>query len=108
MQKVVAHLQKEHQVILFGAGEKENINARCGKALPNVYSMAGKHSLAEELALIAHLDLMLSMDSANAHLAANYGVEVITLWGLTHPFAGFAAWGQPENNHLCVDRSQYP
>jgi len=109
MQKVVAHLQKEHQVILFGAGEKEKTLMEVWeKALPNVYSMAGKHTLAEELALIAHLDLMLSMDSANAHLAANYGVEVITLWGLTHPFAGFAAWGQPENNHLCVDRSQYP
>lgn len=109
MQKVVSHLQKEHRVFLFGAGEKEKTLLEVWeKAMPNVFSMAGKYSLGEELALIAHLDLMLSMDSANAHLAANYGVEVITLWGLTHPFAGFAAFGQSDKNNLCIDRTLYP
>ncbi len=109
MQKVVTHLQKTHQVFLFGAGEKEKkLLEVWEKAMPNAFSMADKYSLAEELALIAHLDLMLSMDSANAHLAANYGVEVITLWGLTHPFAGFMAFGQTNKNNLCVDRGLFP
>ena len=109
MQKVVTHLQKGHQVFLFGAGEKEKTLLEVWEnAMPNAFSMAGKYGLGEELALIAHLDLMLSMDSANAHLAANYGVEVITLWGLTHPFAGFGAFGQIEKNNLCVDRTLFP
>ena len=41
--------------------------------------------------LMAHLDLMISMDSANAHMAANTGVRVLTLWGMTHPFCGFSS-----------------
>jgi ADP-heptose:LPS heptosyltransferase len=32
---------------------------------------------------------MISMDSANMHLASLYGVPVISIWGATHPFAGF-------------------
>lgn len=109
MQQVVAYLQRDHQVFLFGAGneEKEQL-AVWENAYSKVYSMAEKHSLADELALIAQLDVMLSMDSANAHLATNYNVPVITLWGVTHPFAGFAAWGQPQEHNLMADREKYP
>lgn len=109
MQQVVAYLQRDHQVFLFGAGNKEKEPlAIWEKAYPRVYNMAGKHLLADELALIAHLDVMLSMDSANAHLATNYNIPVITLWGVTHPFAGFAAWGQPEEHNLLADREKFP
>ena len=76
--------------------------------LPNVVSMAGKVSFREELALISNLDAMLSMDSGNGHLAANYGVPVITLWGLTHPYTGFAPFKQPSSNSLLPDLEQYP
>lgn len=50
---------------------------------------------------------MLSMDSGNAHIAAMLGVKVITLWGATHPFAGFAPFNQPINNCLVSDREKY-
>lgn len=109
MQQVVAYLQRDHQVFLFGAGNQEKKQLEIWeKAYPKAYCVAGKHSLAHELALIAHLDLMLSMDSANAHLATNFAVPVVTLWGITHPYAGFAPWGQPEENNLLSDRDQYP
>ena len=74
----------------------------------NVTNVAGKLSFEEELALISNLDLMLSMDSGNGHLAAMYGVPVITLWGVTHPFAGFVPFNQPDNNQLLSDRKEYP
>jgi ADP-heptose:LPS heptosyltransferase len=51
---------------------------------------------------------MLAMDSGNAHLAAMYGVPTMTLWGNTHPYAGFAPVFQPENHQLLPDRNQYP
>lgn len=73
-----------------------------------VFNVAGKLSFEEELQLISHLDLMVSMDSANAHLAANFGVKVITLWGVTHPYAGFYPFGQPLSNALLADRAAYP
>ena len=65
-------------------------------------------SLSEELALISNLDLMVSMDSGNGHLAAMFGVPVITIWGVTHPYAGFAPFNQPESNSLTADREAFP
>jgi ADP-heptose:LPS heptosyltransferase len=51
---------------------------------------------------------MLSMDSGNAHIAAMLGVKVITLWGATHPFAGFSPFNQPLGNALTADRNLFP
>ena len=51
---------------------------------------------------------MLSMDSGNAHIAAMLGVKVITLWGATHPYAGFSPFNQPFENALVSDRNQFP
>ena len=76
--------------------------------MPSVYNMAGKFSFEEELAIISHLDVMISMDSANMHLASLYNIPVISIWGATHPFAGFYGWGQDEKNIVSVDLSCRP
>ncbi|MGB1451620.1 MAG: ADP-heptose--LPS heptosyltransferase RfaF, partial [Marinirhabdus sp.] len=49
-----------------------------------------------------------AMDSGNGHLAAMYGIPVLTLWGVTHPYAGFAPFRQHIKNQLVSDRSNYP
>ena len=74
----------------------------------NVFNFSKKFSFTDELHLISNLDVMLSMDSGNAHLAALFGVKTITLWGATHPYAGFAPYNQPEENCLVSDRVHYP
>lgn len=51
---------------------------------------------------------MLAMDSGNAHLSAMYGVPTLTIWGVTHPFAGFSPYGQPNENMLLADRNKFP
>jgi len=48
------------------------------------------------------------MDSGNAHIAAMMGVKVITLWGATHPFAGFSPFNQPLGNCITADREKFP
>lgn len=109
MQKVVAFLQQDYQVILFGFGREERTQLDIwAKAYKHVANATSVYAFDAELRLIAQLDLMLSMDSANAHLAANYGVPVLSLWGATHPCLGFAPFGQPEKNCLTADRKQYP
>ncbi|MTE27226.1 ADP-heptose--LPS heptosyltransferase RfaF [Winogradskyella sp. ZXX205] len=109
MEKVIAQLSKEHNVILFGGGNKEvKILNDLETKYDNVKSVAGKLSLEEELDLISNLDVMLSMDSGNGHLAAMLGKKVITIWGVTHPFAGFAPFNQPEDYALVANREQYP
>ena len=37
---------------------------------------------------------MLTMDSANMHLASVSSVPVISVWGATHPYCGFKGWRQ--------------
>ena len=109
MEVVITELSKEYNVILFGGGKKEVkiLDAIATKYI-NVSSVAGKLSLEEELDLISNLDVMLSMDSGNGHLAAMLGKKVITIWGVTHPYAGFVPFNQPEDSQLTADRSQYP
>jgi ADP-heptose:LPS heptosyltransferase len=97
------------KVLLFGGGKKEKQQlATWAAKYNNTLSIAGKLTLAEELALISNLDAMLSMDSGNGHMAAMYGIPVITLWGVTHPYAGFRPFNQPTENNLLPDLNQYP
>lgn len=109
MQKVVAYLQQDHQVILFGYGRQERTQLDIwAKAYKHVANATSVYALGAELRLIAQLDLMIAMDSTNGHLAANYDVPVLSLWGATHPCLGFAPFGQPKKNNLTADRTQYP
>lgn len=109
MQQLIHYLQKDHQIFLFGAGEKEKKRLEVWEnAYTNVYSTVGKISFREQLDLMPYLDLMISMDSANGHMAANYGTKVLTLWGMTHPFCGFSPFNQPLDHALTLDRSLYP
>ena len=109
MKQVIASLSKDYNIILFGGG-KEEIEVLNGMEtlFENIVSVAGKLNLDEELDLISNLDIMLCMDSGNAHIAAMLGVKVVTIWGVTHPFAGFAPFHQPKDYALVADRHQYP
>jgi ADP-heptose:LPS heptosyltransferase len=57
----------------------------------------------QELILMSHLDVMLSMDSANMHLASLTGTPVVSVWGATHPMAGFLGFNQSEDNIIQLD-----
>ncbi|WP_299549092.1 glycosyltransferase family 9 protein [Seonamhaeicola sp.] len=109
MEHVIEVLSKEHQIILFGGGKQEieTLNEFESK-FENVINVAGKLSLDEELDVISNLDAMLSMDSGNGHMAAMLGVKVVTIWGVTHPYAGFTPFNQPEDHMLLSDRNQFP
>ncbi|MGM5469184.1 glycosyltransferase family 9 protein [Flavobacteriaceae bacterium LMO-SS05] len=109
MEQVIEALSSTHQVFLFGGGEHEiKILRSLEEKFKNTINVAGTLSLEDELNLISNLDVMLSMDSGNAHIAAMLGVKVVTIWGVTHPFAGFAPFNQPEEYGLLSDRKQFP
>ena len=109
MEVVIDTLSKNYNIILFGGGNKEaKILNKFETKYSNVNSTAEKLSLAEELLLISHLDVMLSMDSSNGHLAAMLGKKVISLWGVTHPFAGFMPFNQPTDYAITANREKYP
>ncbi len=111
MREVIQKLNntEKYKILLFGGGTQEVQQLEAiSKEGENLLNLSGKLNLQEELALISNLDVMLSMDSGNSHLAANYGIPVVTLWGVTHPYAGFYPFGQPQENALMVDREHYP
>jgi len=111
MQEVIdaLSLDTNNTILLFGGGKKEiEILNTLSSGKANVINMAGKIKFQQELQLISNLDTMLSMDSGNAHIAAMLGVKVITLWGATHPYAGFSPFNQPLENALVSDRNLYP
>lgn len=93
-----------NQLFLLGGGKDEiKMLAEWEKKFPGITNLAGKFSFKEELAIISHLDTLISMDSANMHLASLFGVPVISVWGATHPFAGFYGWGQKKENAVQID-----
>lgn len=111
MKEVIQELNNtdKYKILLFGGGSNEIVQLEIIANLGgDVLNMAGKLNLNEELALISNLDVMLSMDSGNSHLAANYGIPVVTLWGVTHPFAGFYPFGQPMENAILTNRDSFP
>ena len=111
MQQVIDALaeNKNNYLFLFGGGatEIQKLQQLQNKH-DNVIVVAGKLAFEAEIQLISNLDVMLSMDSGNSHIAAMLGVKVITLWGATHPYAGFKPFNQPDAFCLTADRTQYP
>jgi ADP-heptose:LPS heptosyltransferase len=105
MEKVVAALsEKGYKLFLLGAGVTEIYQMKqWEKQYPGTLNVAGELSLDEELVFISHLKLMVSMDSANMHLASLFGVPVVSIWGATHPFAGFYGFGQDPSNIVQAD-----
>lgn len=110
MEAVIAKLSEteDYKIILFGGPADKKQLAAWESKYNNVVNAAGLFSFEEELSLISNLDVMLSMDSGNAHLAAMFGKKVVTIWGVTHPYAGFYPFGQPQENALLADREKYP
>ncbi|MEL1246007.1 glycosyltransferase family 9 protein [Flavobacterium sp. DGU11] len=111
MQQVITGLAANpgYKLMLFGGGKQETHTLKkYAEGLDNVFVIAGKMNLKQELRLISNLDLMLSMDSGNAHIAAMFGVKVVTLWGATHPYTGFAPFNQPKDYAIVSDREKYP
>lgn len=105
MEKVLLSLAAEgYKLFIFGGGESEKqIAAQWAEQHPNIIPVIGKVNLTEELQLISNLDLMLSMDSSGMHLASLKGIPVISIWGATHPYAGFLGYGQSLDDALQID-----
>lgn len=107
MEEVLSILENEIpglKVILFGGGEEERKllgewNKRHAVAISPAVARLG---FPAELSLLSYLDVMLTMDSANMHLASLVGVPVITVWGATHPYCGFKGWHQNESGSISL------
>ncbi len=106
--RLILEENRDAVVFLFGSPDEKPILDSIIPDPHRVFNLAGMFSFAEELQIISRLDIMLSMDSGNGHLAANYGIPVITVWGITHPYAGFAPFGQTPDRQILPDIKKFP
>lgn len=105
---IVLLLQKypSSRIYIFGAKPDE-----VSEVIPEQYSDSKQiinvsdvaKGFDKELQLMNKLDVMISMDSANMHFASLVGLPVVSIWGQTHPYAGFMGWGQSEDNAVQID-----
>jgi ADP-heptose:LPS heptosyltransferase len=111
--KVIEQLIERHahaRIFLFGRGSTEDSLfaewcrdfSQCVNVSQNVENMH------QELILMSHLDVMFSMDSSNMHLASLTATPVVSVWGATHPLAGFMGWKQSVENAVQVNLSCRP
>jgi ADP-heptose:LPS heptosyltransferase len=106
MEQVVAALSKREDVTLFlfgGRGREQEILECWASRYPRIKNVAGRYSLDTELSLISRLDVLLCMDSANMHFASLAGTTVVSIWGATHPYAGFYGYRQQPGNAIQLD-----
>lgn len=85
-------------IYLFGSKKEATLMDEWTSGNTNVELVAGKFNFSDELQLISNMNIMVTMDSANMHLASLFGVPVVSIWGGTHPYLGFYGWGQDIGN----------
>ncbi len=112
MEQVIAELTKHENywVFLMGGGKQEKIALRrIARKYKNVVSMAEiKHKFIDEYALFAKCDLMLTMESANMHLASLVDLQAMTIWGPTSPACGYLGYNQIVEDDIQLDMDCRP
>ena len=113
MEKVIAHFaaKPDYKIFIFGFGPKEAslIGEWMTKHPGRLVNMAEVSlGIGPELSLLSHCDTMLSMDSANMHLASLVGLRAVSVWGATHPYTGFLGWQQRTRDVVQLDMTCRP
>lgn len=107
LEQVIQELNSrpENHIFLMGGGEQEKQALRpLVQKFSRTISLAElKHDFSDEFALLEQCDVMISMDSANMHLASLARLPVISIWGATHPYCGFMGWRQNIDNAVQLD-----
>lgn len=101
MEEVIARLARRSDVRIFifgGGGTEKKTAEEWERNYLGVTSLCGKKlGFHVELSLLSHLDVVVSMDSANMHLASVVNTPVVSIWGATHPYCGFTGWHQSDD-----------
>lgn len=110
MEKVIQYLSENNYITyIFGGGEQEKeITNQWVNSYPHVINTVGTYKLDQELDIIAHLDLMIAMDSSGMHMASLVGTRCLSIWGATHPYAGFLGYGQSNEDCIQVEHNNRP
>lgn len=79
--------------IFCGPGKEKEFADSLQQAYPNVTTVFGKTDIWGEMDLMSNLNVIVTMDSSAMHMASIVGTPLVSVWGATHPAAGFHAYG---------------
>ena len=110
MEDVVAQLDSAClcRQFVFAYGKERSLVEEWAQKYRSVEIIDPRLGLEGELALISNMEVMLAMDSSNMHLASITATPVVSIWGSTHPAAGFMGWGQKSDDCIQLDLSCRP
>ena len=112
MERVIERLsqQENYYIFLMGGGKSEKLALRpIAKKYEHVISMAEvKHKFIDEYVLLGNCDLMLTMESANMHLASLVDLQAMTIWGPTTPSCGYLGYNQVVEDDIQLDMDCRP
>lgn len=108
MEEVISGIAGRHpgcRLFLFGEGPDEvaaldSLSRRFDNCV-NTSALLG--GIGDELILLSHLDVVVTMDNSIMHMASIAGAPVVSVWGATHPCAGFMGWRQNPADIVQVD-----
>ena len=105
MEEVVAQIDSSYlcRQFVFAYGKERILVEEWAKKYRSVELIDTRLGMSGELILMSHMDVMLAMDSSNMHLASLAGTPVVSVWGATHPFAGFMGWNQKADDAVQRD-----
>lgn len=112
MEQVIAELSKRdnYWIFLLGGGKTEKIALRpIARKYQRVISLAEvKHKFIDEYALLGQCELVLTMESANMHLASLVDTQAMTIWGPTSPACGYLGYNQVVEDDIQLDMDCRP
>jgi heptosyltransferase II len=89
--EVINILPEEYNFVIFGSKDEMKDSAELNSlAKREVTDLCGTLSIAELIATMNDLDLVISNDSGPMHIAAALQKNQIALFGATHPILGFS------------------
>lgn len=103
MEEIVHLLSERENIWIFllgGKGDESKKLQEWAEKYNHVECVAGRFSLDQELILMSRLKLLICMDSANMHFASLVNTPVLSIWGATHPYAGFYGYRQSMDNAI--------
>ncbi|MFM7709448.1 MAG: glycosyltransferase family 9 protein [Ferruginibacter sp.] len=86
--QLIAALSTSHTVFLLGGKEDQDKLEILTKQHTRTF-LVSNLSFIQQVGLMQRMETVITMDSANMHLAAIQQVPVVSVWGSTHPCFGF-------------------
>lgn len=108
MQKLLEILSKNYKIYILGNGKNEQKLAYELQLNSNIESIIGKYTFEKELEIIGKAKCIITMDSANMHIAALTPTKIFSIWGPTHPFIGFTPYRDENVFYIQKDLSCRP